>query len=46
MKVMWYLSIIPRMKLLFANQNDTKILRWHVDERKYDGMYRHPADSI
>ena len=46
MKVMWYLPIIPRMKSLFANPNDSKNLRWHIDERKCDGMYRHPADSI
>jgi len=46
MKVMWYLPIIPRMKRLFANPNDAKNLRWHADERKCDGMYRHPADFI
>jgi len=46
MKVMRYLPIIPRMKRLFANPNDVKNLRWHVDERKCDGMYRHPVDSI
>ncbi|KAK7342752.1 hypothetical protein VNO80_25708 [Phaseolus coccineus] len=46
MKVMWYLPIIPRMKRLFTNPNDVKNLRWHADERKCDGMYRHPADSI
>ena len=40
MKVMWYLPIIPKMKRLFANPNDAKNLRWHVDERKCDGMYR------
>jgi len=39
MKVMWYLPIILRMKCLFANPNDAKNLRWHVDERKCDGMY-------
>ena len=39
MKVMWYLPIIPRMKRLFANPNDVKNLRWHVDERKCDDMY-------
>ena len=39
MKVMWYLPIIPRMKRLFANPNHAKNLRWHVDERKCDGMY-------
>jgi len=46
MKVMWYLPIIPRMKRLFANPNDAKNLRWHADEKKCDGMYRHPTDSV
>jgi len=46
MKIMWYLPIIERMKRLFANPNDAKNLRWHADERKCDGMYRHPADFI
>ena len=46
MKVMWYFPIIPRMKRLFANPNDAKNLRWQVDERKCDGPYRHPIDSI
>ena len=46
MKVVWYLPIIPRMKHLFANPNDAKNLRWHAYERKYDGMYRHPANFI
>jgi len=46
MKVMWYLSIIPRMKRLFANPNNAKNLKWHADERKCDGMYRHPTDSL
>ena len=31
---------------MFANPNDAKNLRWHVNERKCDAMYRHPADSI
>jgi len=45
-KVVWYLPIIPRMKRLFVNLNDAKNLRWHANERKYDGMYYHPTDSI
>jgi len=45
-KVVWYLSIIPRFKRLFANTNDTKNLRWHVVNRKCDGLLRHPADSL
>jgi len=46
MKVMWYLPIIPRMKCLFGNLDNAKNLRWHADERKCDGMYRHPTDYI
>jgi len=46
MKVMWYLPIISRMKPLYENPNDAKNLRWHADERKCDGMYLHPVDSI
>ncbi|XP_074323112.1 uncharacterized protein LOC141660050 [Apium graveolens] len=30
---------------LFANSNDAKLVRWHVEGRKSDGMLRHPADS-
>ena len=45
MKVLWYLPIIPRFKCLFANEDDTKDLTWHVDRRKCDGMLRHPVDS-
>ena len=33
-KVCWYLPIIHRFKLLFANEQDAKNLRWHVDERR------------
>ncbi|CAH9079417.1 unnamed protein product [Cuscuta epithymum] len=45
-KVLWYLPIIPRLKRLFANANDAKKLRWHAEERKCDGMIRHPADAL
>ena len=45
-KVVWYLPIIPRLKPLFANSNDTKNLRWHADNRKCDGLLRHPTDSL
>ena len=46
MKVMWNFPIIPMMKYLFANPNNVKNLRRNADERKCDGMYQHPADSI
>ena len=45
-KVVWYLSIISRFKRLFANADDAKNLRWHADNRKCDGLLRHPADSL
>ena len=43
-KVLWYLSIIPRFKRLFANEDDAKDLTWHANGRKSNGMVRHPAD--
>ena len=30
---------------MFANGDDAKQLRWHVEGRKNDGLLRHPADS-
>ena len=45
-KVVWYLPIIPRLKRLFVNSDDTKNLRWHADNRKCDGLLRHLADSL
>ncbi|GJS33685.1 uncharacterized protein Tco_0532067 [Tanacetum coccineum] len=33
------------LKQLFANEKDAKLLRWHSDERKKDGILRHVADS-
>ncbi|XP_017225115.1 uncharacterized protein LOC108201331 [Daucus carota subsp. sativus] len=44
-KVLRYLPIVERFRRLFANVNDAKLLRWHVEGRKSDGMLRHPADS-
>ncbi|XP_040870605.1 uncharacterized protein [Glycine max] len=37
----------PRVgfKRLFANAHDAKNLSWHSDDRKSDGLLRHPADS-
>ncbi|XP_071708293.1 uncharacterized protein [Rutidosis leptorrhynchoides] len=45
-KLLWYLPIIPRLKRLFANVKDAKLLRWHAEERKRDGKIRHVADSL
>ncbi|KAL6658573.1 hypothetical protein ACP70R_004159 [Stipagrostis hirtigluma subsp. patula] len=44
--VMWYLPMIDRLRRLFSNPRDSKLLRWHVDKRKKgDNMIRHPADA-
>lgn len=45
-KVLWYLIIISRFKRLFANANDAKNIRWHLDKRKCDGNIRHVADYL
>ena len=45
-KMLWYLPVIPRLKRLFANRKEARLLRWHSEERKKDGKLRHPADSV
>ncbi|XP_074323287.1 uncharacterized protein LOC141660222 [Apium graveolens] len=45
-KVLRYLPIVERFRRLFANSNDAKLIRWHVEGRKSDGMLQHPADSL
>jgi hypothetical protein len=44
-KVMWYAPIILCLKRLFRNKENTKLLRWHKEDRKVDNMLRHPADG-
>ena len=44
-KVLWYLPIKPRLKQLFSNPKNAKLLRWHAEDRKIDGKMRHVADS-
>jgi len=44
-KVMWYAPIIPCLKCLFRNKENTKLLRWHKEDLKVDNMLRHPADG-
>lgn len=45
-KVVWYLPITQRFKRLFANVNDTKNIRRHVDERLCNGKICHVVDSL
>jgi hypothetical protein len=41
-KVMWYFPIIPRLKCLFRNKENAKLMIWHKSDRKQDHMLRHP----
>ena len=43
-KVMWYSPIIPRLKRLFRNKDNAKLMRWHKEERKQDSMLRTYTD--
>lgn len=45
-KVLWFHPVVPRFKRVFANVNDTKNIRWHANERKYDGKINHVADYL
>jgi hypothetical protein len=42
---MWYFPIIPRLKRLFRNKENAKLMTWHKRDRKQDHMLRHPADG-
>ncbi|KAL7588025.1 hypothetical protein Lser_V15G35834 [Lactuca serriola] len=44
-KMLWYLPIIPRLKRLFSNEKEAKLLCWHSEERETDRKLRHVADS-
>jgi hypothetical protein len=45
-KVFWYFPIIPYLKRLFANKNESELLRWHKEKHKQDArMIRHPTDA-
>ncbi|XP_074265102.1 uncharacterized protein LOC141587520 [Silene latifolia] len=45
-KVLWYFPIIPRLRRLFANKEDAKLLTWHNSTKANDGKLRHPADGL
>ncbi|XP_074328252.1 uncharacterized protein LOC141666154 [Apium graveolens] len=44
-KVLRYLPVVERFKRLFVNVTDAKLMRWHKEGRKSDGMLSHPGDS-
>ena len=33
-KVVWYFPLIPRLKHLFMNKTNAKLMRWHKEDRK------------
>jgi hypothetical protein len=44
--VMWYLSVIDRLKRVFSNPRDMELVHWHSEKhRKNDEEIRHPADE-
>jgi hypothetical protein len=44
---MWYLPVIDRLRALFENPEDAKLMSWHalVERMKDDGKLRHPSDG-
>jgi hypothetical protein len=44
-KIMWCFPIIPRLKRLFRNKENAKLMTWHKSDCKQEHMLRHPADG-
>ena len=44
---MWYLHVIDRLRALFRNLEDAKLMSWHASAEciKGDGKLRHPSDG-
>ena len=44
--IMWYLSVISRLKRLFSNPRDAEMMSWHFDKLNHkDEKLRHPVDG-
>src|SRR5436190_20896305 len=45
--IMWYLPMIARLKRLFSNPRDSKLMSWHFEQarNKTDELLRHPSDA-
>ena len=43
----WYLPVIDRLRTLFRNPEDAKLMSWHASTEhiKGDGKLRHPFDG-
>ncbi|XP_063941376.1 uncharacterized protein LOC135149565 [Daucus carota subsp. sativus] len=44
-KVLWYFSLLPRLRNFFNTPQIAKDMTWHDTRRQKDGKMRHPADS-
>jgi len=42
---MFYLPIIPQLQRLYASVETTSQMKWHYENRRYDGVLRHPSDG-
>ncbi|KAL0554170.1 hypothetical protein IC582_008087 [Cucumis melo] len=45
-KQMWYFPIVPRFIRMFKNLENARNLRWHMMDRKVDGIMRHSVDTL
>ena len=45
-KSMHYLSLIPRLKRLYASMSSAPHMRWHYVNRRADGVLCHPFDGL
>jgi hypothetical protein len=43
----WYLPVKDRLRALFGNPEDARLMSWHAsdDRKKGDGKLRHPSDA-
>ena len=43
----WYLPVIDRLRALFRNLEDAKLMSWHASakRKKDDSKLRHPSDG-
>ncbi|XP_075515419.1 uncharacterized protein LOC142550065 [Primulina tabacum] len=39
-------SLKPRLQRLFMSKKTASFMRWHHEKRVYDGLMRHPVDSM
>ena len=44
---MWYLPVIDRLRAIFGNHEDAKLMSWHAsnERMKDDGKLQHPSDG-